>query len=418
VWGSTYLANWYAIQDIPPFLMSGSRFLVAGILLYFISQLFGVSRPTFSQWKNATWLGVLLLAIGTGGVVWAEQYVPSGIAALLIALQPLFMVLLMWKMRGKKPTVASIGGTLLGMLGMAFLVGQAQFTSSREMMIGTGVIFFSILAWGFAMMMVAKVDLPENKLQSAGMQMMGGGAVLLLASLAIGEPADFQWTEITARGIWSWIYLVIFGSIVAFSAFTYLLIKSTPDKVATSNYVNPVVALFLGWWLNSEVITSQSLLAAALMIAGVVFIKTKFSFSKKASSKSQLTPAPESLPIEENEATKEIHFTSPEAVPATGVIARTWHGMTPAEKAGEYVEWAKRKVVPAFQNIPGHLGMTLHRRNDGEVAHLTMVSYWRDVEAIKVFAGENYSKARYYPEERKWLLEMEEEVEHREVGVI
>jgi drug/metabolite transporter (DMT)-like permease len=180
VWGSTYLANWYAIQDIPPFLMSGSRFFMAGLLLYGVSFLFGAGRPTAEQWKNTAFIGTLLLAVGTGSMVWSEQFINSGMVALMAAFQPLLIVLMMWQMYGKRPSQRTIAGTALGMIGMAFLVGQDQFISDKQSLIGIAVIFVAIMAWGFTTIKVAKLAMPSSKLQGAAMQMLIGGPVLLV----------------------------------------------------------------------------------------------------------------------------------------------------------------------------------------------------------------------------------------------
>lgn len=246
VWGSTYLANWYAIQDIPPLLMSGTRFVAAGAILFGVSTLFGGDKTTPAQWKNAATLGVMFLAIGTGGMVWSEQFISSGMVALMAAIQPLFILLLMWQLYGKQPNLAGIIGTFLGIIGMTFLVGQDQFIGGEKTLLGLGVIFISIVSWGIASVRLSKMDMPNNKLQSAAIQMLVGGGVLLLVSFSSGEAFGFQWANVTERGGWSWLYLVFFGSVVSFSAFNYLLVKSTPDRVATANYINPVVAMFLG----------------------------------------------------------------------------------------------------------------------------------------------------------------------------
>jgi drug/metabolite transporter (DMT)-like permease/heme-degrading monooxygenase HmoA len=419
VWGSTYLVNWYAIQDIPPLLMSGSRFFTAGTILFLASYFFRKSKPDWKQWKNAALMGTLFLAVGTGGMVWAEQFISSGMVALMVAFQPLMIVLMMWQMEGKRPSARTIAGTTLGMLGMFFLVGQDQFLSDKQTLLGLGVIFVSIFSWAYASMKVRKVALPESKLQSAGMQMMGGGGALLLTSLLTGEAFQFQAEALTTRGAWSWIYLVLLGSIVAFSAFNYLLVKSSPDKVATSNYVNPVVALLLGWGLNNEAITGQSLIAATLLLTGVAFINSRFGFLKKFSFGRPRKPGWAGFPTDDAEGVKEIDISpfACSAMPMGSMIVRIWHGTTPPDKAEEYVEFAKNKVVPEFQAIPGNLGLTLTRRNEGDVSHMTLVSYWKDVDSIKQFAGEDYGKARYFPEEQNLLLDFEKEVEHKEIAV-
>lgn len=414
VWGSTYLANLFAIRDIPVFLMCGSRFMLAGALLFGASFLFGASRPTLANWKGTALMGVLFFLIGNGGAVWALQYINSGIAALIIASQPLVTVLLMWKMLGSRPSNRTFFGIAIGLVGMALLVGQDHFITDDGMLAGIVVILISVLAWGYATIRISQLDLPKMKMQGAGMQMLLGGAMLLSVGLVTGEMASFDLARITPRGAWSFVYLVIFGSIIAFSAFNYLLLKITPDKVATSNYVNPVVALLLGWWLNSETITPQSFMAAGLLLVGVVFITLR-----KRGGKHLLIQRPMAAasPAEElmDDGTLEIDLSP--APSKSGLIARIWHGSAPADRTAEYVDWAKEWVVPEFTAQAGNLGLTLHRRTEGDVSHLTFVSYWQDLEAVKNFIGKDFEKALYFPKEREMLLEYEERVEHREVRV-
>lgn len=409
VWGSTYLANWYAIQDIPPLLMSGSRFFTAGAILYSLSSIFGKTKTTREHWKNATVSGIMFLAIGTGGMVWAEQFIASGMLALMVAFQPLLILLLMWQMDRKKPTARGVFGTLLGMVGMAFLVMQDQFISDQKTLVGLGVIFISLISWGVASIRIAKIDMPSSKLQGAGMQMLTGGTALLIAGTISGELADFQLDNLTPRGVWSWVYLVLFGSIVAFSAFNYLLVKSTPDKVVTSNYVNPVVAMLLGWGLNNEVITGQSLLAAVLMITGVVFINTRTNFFKKIRL---ARPHPvASLVPEMKDGIQEVQIGKP----PSGSIARIWQGKTRTEKAAEYVEWTKQHCVEDCIATPGNLGVTVLRRPEGDVTHHTFISFWKDEDSIRRYAGEDFRKPRIHTEQETLLLDSFGSVEHRTV---
>ncbi|MCF8245772.1 MAG: EamA family transporter [Saprospiraceae bacterium] len=411
VWGSTYLANWYAIQDIPPLLMSGSRFVTAGIILFSLSKLFGGEKTTPVQWKNAATLGIMFLAIGTGGMVWSEQYITSGMVALMAAIQPLFILLLMWQLHGKRPNKAGVAGTFLGMIGMVFLVGQDQFTGGEKTMLGLGIIFISILSWGIASVKLSKMDMPSNKLQSAAIQMLAGGGLLLLVSLLSGEAFNFRWVNLTYRGIYSWIYLAIFGSVVSFSAFNYLLVKSTPDKVATANYINPVVAMFLGWALADEIITGQSLIAAVLMLAGVVLIKTKISFFQKFNFFKKYAAPLEVMGFMPVGAVKVID-APPILSPA---IARIWHGVTPTGMSDEYIRLAKTNCVANCEATPGNLGVSFYHQTEGDVTHHTFISYWKDFESVKRFAGEDYEKARTFPGEEKFLVESDEVVEHREM---
>ncbi|MEY3368189.1 MAG: hypothetical protein RI973_1344 [Bacteroidota bacterium] len=283
VWGSTYLASWYVLQDIPPLLTAGSRLFSAGIILYALSLFYGNPRVTLGQCKNAAISGIMFLTIGTGGMVCAAQYIASSMLALMVAFQPLLILLLMWQMDGKKPTLKGLLGTALGMTGMAFLVLQDQFISNENTLIGIACVLVSLLSWGTASVRIAKMDMPTSKLQSSGIQMLVGGGILLIASLGTGEMNELQISDLSERAVWSWLYLVIFGSVIAFSAFNFLLIASTPEKVATSNYVNPVVAMLLGWGLNNEHISGQSFLASILLISGVIVINTRFSALKSLS---------------------------------------------------------------------------------------------------------------------------------------
>lgn len=410
VWGSTYLANWYAIQDIPPLLMSGSRFTVAGTVLFFLSKLFGGSKTSLAQGRNAAMLGVMFLAIGTGGMVWAEQYISSGMVALMAAIQPLFILLLMWQMYGKRPNAAGVVGTFLGIIGMTFLVGQDQFVGGEKTMLGITIIFISILSWGIASVKLSKTDMPTNKLQSAAIQMLAGGSVLITTSLISGEAFNFQWVNLTSRGAWSWVYLMVFGSIVSFSAFNYLLVKSTPDKVATANYINPIVAMFLGWFLADELITGQSLIAAILMLTGVVFIKTKIPFFEKINLFKMPNPTPDLMGFMPIGATKVVDIQPIES-PA---IARIWHGATPADLTEEYVSLAKTNCVANCTATPGNLGVTFFHQTEGDVTHHTFISYWQDMEAVKRFAGEDFKRPRLFPGEERFLVKSDELVEHRD----
>lgn len=283
IWGATYLANWYAVQDMPPFLMSAARFFTAGLILFGVGIALGQSLPTRRNWQQAFWVGTFFLGLGTGGVVWSMQYLDSSMAALLIGGEPLVILLLMWLLKSTVPKWNGLLGVGLGILGMYLLVGQPHLIANSDNLKGLIAIAISMLSWGVIAVKLNDFDLPSSKLLSSAMQMMSGGFSLLLFSLWIGEYKDFSWASVTPRGVGAWIFLIFFGSIVAFSAFNYLLTKVSPDKVATSNYVNPVVALLLGWGLNNEEITTQSLIAAVILIFGVFLINsksTKFSLAK------------------------------------------------------------------------------------------------------------------------------------------
>jgi drug/metabolite transporter (DMT)-like permease len=272
VWGSTYLINYFAILSIPPFIMSGSRFMTAGLILYAVGRVMGQPLGTFIQWRNAVFAGIMLLGIGTGGVVWAVQWVDTGIAALIVAFEPLLVVLLLWPMRKQRPGGKSLLGIAVGIAGMALLVAQDQLIADKNTALGVLVIFIGILSWGYAAIWVGTAKLPASSMQTSAMQMMGGGAALLLLSGVSGEWTNFDWHNITSKSMYSWIYLVLMGSILAFSAFNYLLARVSPEKVVTTNYVNPVVAMLLGWSFNNEIISTQSIVASLLLLTGVFFI--------------------------------------------------------------------------------------------------------------------------------------------------
>lgn len=276
VWGSTYLVNYIAIQEIPPFLMSGMRFCLAGSLLLGLTLLQGKPWPTPEQWKYGAITGVLFLAAGTGLVVWAEQYIDTGLAALFVAFEPLIIVLMVWMRRAQRPGWNSILGVAVGVAGMVLLVGQPRFHNDPQTWMGIGAILVAILSWGFASLYVTEVNLPASRMQTASLQMLGGGAVLLIAGFAAGEHCEFSLLQVSEKGWFAFAYLIVLGSWLAFSAFNYLLVKVSPEKVATTNYVNPVVALFLGWALNGEDLTYQSILAAILLLGGVFFINSRF----------------------------------------------------------------------------------------------------------------------------------------------
>jgi drug/metabolite transporter (DMT)-like permease len=274
VWGSTYLFNYQAIQSIPPFLMSGSRFFTAGLLLYGLGAWRGAPRPSLEEWRNTSLMGILFLSLGTGAVVWALRLVDTGTAALLIAVDPLLIMALLWLLFRQSPGWRGILGGIIGISGTAILVGQPQVTARPGALMGLLAISVGMMAWALGSIYVSRVRQPESRWRRSAMQMLGGGAGLLLFSLVSGEAATFSWANLSWLSFGSWLYLIFFGSIIAFSSFNFLLAQVSPEKVATSTYVNPVVALFLGWAFNDETVTGQSMLAGAVLLTGVFFINS------------------------------------------------------------------------------------------------------------------------------------------------
>jgi drug/metabolite transporter (DMT)-like permease len=278
IWGSTYLLNKIAVNELPPFLLAGIRFTVASILIFIIAKFMGKSIAISGrQLKNTIIAGFLFLSFGNGVVVWALKYVDSGFAALEISAQPLIILLLMRILQGKKIQPMPIIGVVLGFIGIYLLVSQKQIMSQENSIVGILMIFVCMLSWGYGSLFVGKADLPRNFFVNTGYQMLTGGIMLLIASAIFNE----EWTspiEWSSSVQFSMLLLIVFGSIVAFTSFNYLLKVVSPEKVATSTYVNPIIALILGWYFLDEQITLQSIVAAAILLTGVYFINTKRKF--------------------------------------------------------------------------------------------------------------------------------------------
>lgn len=277
IWGSTYLLNKIAVTELPPFMLAGIRFVTAGLLIFLICKILKISLSiTRKQLLNTIIAGFLFLAFGNGVVVWALKYVDSGFAALEISAQPLVVLILMRIFQGKKIKPMSMVGVFLGIVGIYLLVSQKQVISQENSVLGMGMIFLCLISWAYGSLFVGKANLPSNHFVNTGYQMISGGIILFIGSLAFGEGWSWPntWSEPTK---YSMLLLIIFGSIVAFTAFNYLLKVVSPEKVATSTYVNPIIALLLGWYFLEEQITTQSIIAAGVLLTGVYFINTRKS---------------------------------------------------------------------------------------------------------------------------------------------
>ena len=275
IWGSTYLLNKIAVGQLEPFMLAGVRFLSASFLMFLIVKVSRKSlKVTMVQLKNAAIAGFLFLAIGNGVVVWALSYVDSGLAALTIASQPLIVLLLLWILENKRIKLFSWVGVFVGLLGMYLLISQNQITSSPESLKGILMIIGCVITWGYASIFVGKAELPKNYLVNSAYQMFFGSLWLILMSMIKQEHwiSPYEW-EINVK--WSMLGLIIFGSIVAFTSFNYLLRTVSPEKVATSTYINPIVAMILGNLVLKETISTQSVVAAIVLLTGVYFINMK-----------------------------------------------------------------------------------------------------------------------------------------------
>ena len=275
IWGSTFLGILFAIQTLPPFLMASARFLVAGLLLYAWSRLVkGAAAPSLANWRATAVVGVLLLLGGNGLLVWSELRIPSGVAALLVGTVPCFMVLLDWlRPGGARPTGLVIAGLVLGLLGLVWLVGpDTLMGGGRADFIGAAVVVLGSFLWALGSVYSRHAATPPSPFLSTAMQMLGGGAALLLVSVVLGEPWVFDASAVSLRSLLGLLYLIVLGSIVAFSAYIWLLRVSTPTRVSTYAYVNPVIAVILGWAFAGEALTPRMAIAAAVIVSGVALI--------------------------------------------------------------------------------------------------------------------------------------------------
>lgn len=288
IWGSTYLAIRFAVESMPPFLMAGIRFTVAGGILYVWARSRGHAKPRRVEWRTALVVGGLLLFAGNGTLSWAEQLIDSGLAALLVATVPLWMVTLdAFRPGGQQPgwkVWVGIGG---GLVGLALLIGPAELAGAeRANLTGILAVLFASLVWAIGSLYSRRAPLPDSPRLGTGMEMLAGGLLLLLFAVSIGELGPVEaWGPALASPAWeptavtwgSWLalaYLIVFGSIVAFSAYVWLLRVVPAAKVATYAYVNPVVALVLGWALADEDLNSRTLIAAAIILGSVFLIVT------------------------------------------------------------------------------------------------------------------------------------------------
>jgi len=274
IWGSTYLAIRFVVEALPPFLTAGIRFLVAGTLLFGWLWIRGIPMPTLSNWRAAAVAGALLLLGGNGGVVWAEQTVPSGVAALILATIPLWMVLAHWvQPGGEKPSVRTMVGIAIGLVGIILLVNP--FAGAGEFQVhpaGAIALALATISWSVGSVYARTADLPDSGLMATAIEMLTGGFFLVLTGTLAGEWPRLTMDSVTTKSLLALGYLIVFGSLIAFSAYVWLLKNATPAKVSTYAYVNPVIAVFLGWLLAGETLNSRIVLSAAIIVFAVFLI--------------------------------------------------------------------------------------------------------------------------------------------------
>lgn len=286
-WGSTYLAIKYAIETLPPFLMAGTRFVIAGGILLVIARFSkDYETPKAAHWKTSFIVGTLLLLFGNGGVVFAEKYISSSLAALLVATEPFWVVLLSWLwLKNSRPNLKVVGGLILGFVGVYLLIGGQPSHGGTD---DSSMQFFSVIAiivatmaWATGSIYGLRAPVPKSAILTSGMQMLSGGIVLFAVSLLSGEIFRFDIAQVSSNSIFGLIYLIIFGSLLGFTAYSWLLKNAQPSIVSTYAYINPVVAVFLGWMIANETFTTQMLIGAGIIVGSVALITSKESETPK-----------------------------------------------------------------------------------------------------------------------------------------
>lgn len=283
IWGSTYLGIRIAVESMPPFLMAAARFLIAGGLLLAFLKFRGAAWPTWRQWWTNAVIGTFLLLGGNGLVVWAELTIPSGITALLIGVGPLFIVLTEWAWPGGiRPTLITMSALLLGFAGVSWLAAPWQNATHGGLNpAGVTAILGACVFWAIGSIYSRHARHGADPFVAAALQMLGGGAALTVAAFLHRDFVQLDLARVTPRGWVAFTYLIAVGSLIGFSTFVWLMKHSTPARVATYAYVNPVVAVFLGWMILGEPITARTIVASAIIVAAVAIITTEKSRATK-----------------------------------------------------------------------------------------------------------------------------------------
>jgi drug/metabolite transporter (DMT)-like permease len=270
VWGSTYLAIAYATVSIPPFLMMGMRSLLAGAVLYGWARWSGSPGPARAEWRPAIVAGAFLFLGGHGLLAWAEQRVPTGLASLVVATGTIWMIGVEWvRPGGRRPGAGAVAGAAMGIVGVAMLVGGAD---GGVDLLGAGALTLSALLWAVGSVYAREAGLPRSPQLASALPLLAGGVLLVATSLVTGEARALDVRAIEARAVFALLYLIVFGSVIAFSAYVWLLRTTSAVRVSTHTFVNPAVAVLLGWALAGETVTPSALLAGAIVIVSIVLI--------------------------------------------------------------------------------------------------------------------------------------------------
>jgi len=292
LWGSTYLAIRVGVETIPPFILAGARHLTAGLLLYAWLRLRGTAAPERRQWIPAAIIGALMLLGGNGLVTWAEQRVPSGVAALIVASVPIWMTVIDALHRRERPHGVVLLGLAIGLGGIAFLVAPGRFAGGAHVdPLGAAALLTASLMWSVGSLYARRAKLPSSILLATAMEMVAGGAALFLASLVTREWGGFSLPAVSLASALSLGYLIVAGSLLGFTAYVFLLRATTPARVSTYAYVNPVVAVLLGWAMLGEAMTPRILIAASVIVAAVALI-IRHGAQRRAAPPEEEVPAP------------------------------------------------------------------------------------------------------------------------------
>jgi drug/metabolite transporter (DMT)-like permease len=274
IWGSTFLATRYAVATIPPFFVSGTRFFLAGLVLFAFAQFRNPTRLTWRNWVASISMGALFFLICHGGLSWAAQHVPSGVSALLMSSISLWTALLELATRSSsRPNRRMLIALFIGFLGMVMLVIRPEvLAGSKVGSMGAVVVLAGAFSWALGTVLTKRLPVPKSTILASGMQMIGGGGLLLLVGLIGGQADGFSIARVSPASAWSMVFLTLIGSLVGFTCYVYLLGVTTPTRVATYAYVNPIIALFVGWMVGGEHPSTLSLIASGVVIAAVATV--------------------------------------------------------------------------------------------------------------------------------------------------
>lgn len=283
VWGSTYLVLAFVIDEIPPFMASFFRFFIAALVLLSISLIYKqFHHIDLKKIRNSFIAGIVMLGIGSGMMTWVLQFLHSGFTALLISAMPVIVVFMMWAADKKRPSNQVFVGVLIGVIGVYLLVGQDEIVATADQWKAILALLGCMISWGIGSIFISKADMPKSIMVNTLIQFAAGATMTGLLSISTENWSAVDFLNLPSFTYYSMLYLSIFGSVIAFLSFTYLLRTVSPDKVSTSAYVNPIIALFLGWWFRDELVTNQSMVAAAIMLSGVILINFELKAIRKS----------------------------------------------------------------------------------------------------------------------------------------